>query len=286
MAEIMILLVFVLLMAMGAALANRDQDVQRLRQALERQDLSTRLYALLQERFPHASDYDDFFKELRILAELRQKLPAADAPDRLTDLIRDAELGALLRQAAQGSESRLPRTVSAARALLAEKQEAFDWPPFISLSEADGYFFDSGSARLRPEFRHALETATIEALARFVRDYNVNVIEVIGHTDEVPMAGFSSLDKTLIPAILGRQPIDALGVCDNAGLGMARAVSVVRVLRAAPSLAGITILPLSAAQMIVPVDTMADGTLNGDRPARRRIEIRMRRTTDMASISR
>ena len=36
---------------------------------------------------------------------------------------------------------------------------------------------------------------------RYVDDYNIDVVEVIGHTDEVPMAGESNLDEKLIPAL-------------------------------------------------------------------------------------
>lgn len=283
MAEVMLLLVFVLLMAMGAALAHREQDVQRLGRALADQGLSARLHALLQDTFPHASDYDSYFKELRLLEELRDKLGPTDAAA-LGRLVRDAELGALMCEAAGEAAPGLPRTVRAARRLLGARQrQASKWPPFISLSEADGYVFDSGSAELGPEFRRALATKTADALARLVAAYGVDVIEVIGHTDEVPMSGASTLDRTLIPAVRGSGGIAALRSCDNAGLGMARAVSVVRVLQAAPRLDGVTILPLSAAQMIVPVDALADGTANRETPARRRIEIRLRRSTDAAA---
>jgi flagellar motor protein MotB len=284
MAEIMLLLVFILLMAMGAALAHRDHDVKRLHQALADRDLSARLHALLQETFPQASDYDGYFKELRFITELRQIVKVPDDPQGLSQLARDAEVGALMRAAAEEDTSRLPQTLRAARVLLGNRQEALSWPPFINLSEADGYFFDSGSARLRPEFRRALETTTADALTRFVKAYQIDVIEVVGHTDEVPMSGASTLDKGLIPAVRGKQSIDALSSCDNAGLGMARAVSVVRVLRAASGLKDVTILPLSGAQMVVPVDTLANGSLSGDSAQRRRIEIRMRRSTGTASI--
>jgi hypothetical protein len=59
-------------------------------------------------------------------------------------------------------------------------------------------------------------------------------------------------------------------------------VSVVRVLRADPRLARAAILPLSGGQMIVPVDRMADGTARSGDQARRRIEIRLRRSTKEA----
>lgn len=114
-------------------------------------------------------------------------------------------------------------------------------------------------------------------------DYDVDVIEVIGHTDEVPMSGQSNLDTQLAAASAGRFPIANLRSTDNAGLAMARAVSVVRVLRADPRLSRAAILPLSGAQMIVPVDRMADGTARASDQMRRRIEIRLRRSTEEAA---
>jgi flagellar motor protein MotB len=119
-------------------------------------------------------------------------------------------------------------------------------------------------------------------LARSLSDYDVDVIEVIGHTDEVPMVGQSNLDSQLVAAAAGRVPISGLRSTDNAGLAMARAVSVVHVLRADPRLARAAILPLSGAQMIVPVDRMADGSAGGSDQQRRRIEIRLRRSTTEA----
>ena len=63
---------------------------------------------------------------------------------------------------------------------------------------------------------------------------------------------------------------------DNAGLGLARAISVANVLRGNPALSGITVLPLSAAQLILPGDTLTVGQA-GNVETRRRIEIRIRR---------
>ena len=120
-------------------------------------------------------------------------------------------------------------------------------------------------------------------LAKSVADYDVDVVEVIGHTDEVPMSGASNLDGALIRASVGRVPIGALRSTDNADLAMARAVSMVQQLRSDPRLRGVAILPLSGAQMIVPVDHVADGTARGDDQRRRRIEIRLMESTQQAS---
>src|SRR5262249_34739949 len=63
---------------------------------------------------------------------------------------------------------------------------------------------------------------------------------------------------------------------DNAGLGLARAVSVVSVLRQSPLLAGYKMIPLSGAQLVNTDETLAlEGSMQ-DVQQRRRIEIRLR----------
>jgi flagellar motor protein MotB len=271
MAEIMILIIFLLLMALTSALASKEKQVQQLSNGSATQ----KLVAQLQQRFPEARTTVDFFKELTLAADAKKRLDQMAGKEGLTDeMIRDAAVGAAAREIAKEDGVADPLDV-----IRDKSNKKGKWPPFISLSEADGYFFESGSAQLRPEFDRALRTQTTKRLAQIVRDYGVNVIEVIGHTDEVPMGGVSNLDSTLIPAMYGRVGVAALKPTDNAGLAIARATSVARVLRADPRFAGVTILPLSGAQMIEPVDHLADGRSAGDDRKRRRIEIRVRRST-------
>jgi outer membrane protein OmpA-like peptidoglycan-associated protein len=160
------------------------------------------------------------------------------------------------------------------------------WPPFISLSEASGYHFQEGEATLRAEFKNYLASdEVIGMLARSLDEYECDVIEVIGHTDEVPMSGRSNLDSQLVAAAAGKVSIADLHSTDNAGLAMARAVAVVHVLRSDPRLARAAILPLSGAQMILPGDRMPDGSARDSDPRRRRIEIRLRRSTAAVDIT-
>ncbi|APO72198.1 hypothetical protein IE4872_PD01677 (plasmid) [Rhizobium gallicum] len=69
---------------------------------------------------------------------------------------------------------------------------------------------------------------------------------------------------------------------DNAGLGLARALAVAIELKADKKLEGATILPMSAAQLVLPGDTLTRGQA-GNVESRRRIEIRIRRRN--ASLS-
>lgn len=154
-----------------------------------------------------------------------------------------------------------------------------NWPPIISLSEADGYFFQTGSADLSPDFRFKLGSVLSARLLEIIKQYEVNVIEVIGHTDEQRITERpSNLDKTLIPYLNQKGGTERFVPADNAGLGLARAVSVVQILSSDPRLAGLRVLPLSGAQLIDVDDKLADGASGGDVKERRRIEIRVRRS--------
>ena len=75
----------------------------------------------------------------------------------------------------------------------------------------------------------ALSGPVIDELLAKIADYpDVNVIEVIGHTDEQPLVQRpSNLDELLMPVLQGKSSVIRLAPADNAGLGLARAVSVI-----------------------------------------------------------
>jgi outer membrane protein OmpA-like peptidoglycan-associated protein len=170
------------------------------------------------------------------------------------------------------------------RQLVDEIKKLNDKPPIISLEEQQGYKFESGDASLTPAFREKLTREKVPELIRYANTYSVNVIEVIGHTDEIPVGTrISNLDSLLIPflqsGIAGPDPTQQLQATDNAGLGMARAAAVARYLLADPSLKALKmrILPLSGAQVIDVNDTLSSGSDQREDRNRRRIEIRARR---------
>ncbi len=151
------------------------------------------------------------------------------------------------------------------------------WPPIINLSEAGGYFFRIGSAQLSDAFRKELTGSITDRLATILEQYDVDLIEVIGHTDEQPLGGTpSNLDKQLSSVLSGKSNISVLKPGDNAGLGLARALAVTQVLQTQDKLKKATVLPYSAAQVIVPGDTITVWK-SGSVESRRRIEIRVRR---------
>lgn len=280
MAEIMILLIFVLLMALASALANREKRLDALADGT-----SSRLVEAMQRAYPEAESPDEYYKELVRAIEARERLENLGEEGAQDALAEDAELGADVRRAAEQAGSKDPRQFAQRALERASAGKKGEWPPFFSLSEAGGYYFESGKATLKPEFVRRLNAIIVPLLKRNIDDYGVDVVEVIGHTDEVPMVGTSDLDTRLIAASQGRLPTEALHSTDNAGLAIARAVAVVQVLRADPRLAGTTILPLSGAQMIVPVDRVADGSQSQSDQRRRRIEIRLRRSTEQVAAS-
>jgi hypothetical protein len=153
-----------------------------------------------------------------------------------------------------------------------------DLPPILTLREDRGYYFETGSAVPSEAFVGRLSRETAPELRRLIETYDVDVIEVIGHTDERRVAGgASNLDDTLLDVVRGG-PVAAMTASDNAGLGLARAVAVAQVLKADPALADYEILPLSAGQLVGTDDRLTGGNA-GDVPERRRIEIRLRRAT-------
>jgi hypothetical protein len=153
------------------------------------------------------------------------------------------------------------------------------WPPIINLSEAGGYYFDVGSAELSEEFNSALVDKVAPKILQIALEYpDVDVIEVIGHTDEqIIRRHFSNLDGMLIDA-LKTGNVASLVPADNAGLGISRAVAVVtRLLQDSRLQERFSrILPMSGAQLIQVDETLSQGSA-GDVRERRRIEIRLRK---------
>jgi flagellar motor protein MotB len=298
-AEIMILLIFILLMMLAAALADREDKIE-----LMNADNRLRMISILQEAYPDATTPDDYWEELTSAVQIRHQVENEGKVAADQQFLKDAEIGRRFRRlaeeqglddpkkalryakagreatdAAKRAGEKDPAAFISKAAAETRRGKAGEWPPYFSLDEARGYYFDSGKATLRPEFKRNLIDKVVPLLVKNLRDYDVDVIEVIGHTDEVPMTGGSNLDSRLIEASAGRFPISGLRSTDNPGLAMARAVSVAQVLRADSRLKSVTVLPLSGAQMIVPVDMAADGTQRSSDQKRRRIEMRLRRST-------
>ncbi len=327
MAEIMLLLVFCLLIAVGVSLAGerakRDDALLRLKKVetaaaaneavIKTIRRNTRLAELLDRTAKSTSqrEIDDFWRKLvesndvvakmerqgvplaaleegNYVAKLQELMSEGIDPDKIARgvalaaaidaVIADKKLG---NMTPQEIAALLDKGLAAAKpADDGDSRKGHNWPPIINLSEAGGYYFATGSAELTPNFATELRTVVVDRLLEIADSYDVDVIEVIGHTDEQPVNGrASNLDRALSSVTSGGSGAGILQWADNAGLGLARALSVVERLSADPRLRSFRILPLSAAQLIG-IDgrlTRFDG--HGDVRERRRIEIRMRKST-------
>ena len=198
--------------------------------------------------------------------------------------IRDSDLVAAINRAmAKPGEPPVTSQLildTLARGLAAAGSSGHQWPPIIRMSEADGYFFKSGSAELSPTFHEALIEQTPIEILKYIRKYDVDVIEVVGHTDERPIGirQYSNLDRDLLSVLKNTAGVASLIPSDNAGLGLARAVAVVSVLRQSPLLAGYKLIPLSGAQLVNTDETLAIAGSPENIQERRRIEIRLRKS--------
>lgn len=304
MAESMLLLVFCLLLVAGAIIkAERDKT----REAMSAQKNTEVQLAKVNEQVKDMAEKE---KELtKYLDDFRQKILLAGTPaasrealeKEWRELVADRkelhvfqsrgltpeqitkakEILEHLRQLGLDTQDISALEVRVKALMEAEKQQAqskpHEWPPIINLSEAGGYFFKSGSAELTEAFTTRLKGSITSQIALNLEQYDVDIIEVIGHTDEQPISRTgSNLDKEIIDVVEGKKPITSIIPADNAGLGMARALAVVNVLKTDERLRGATILPMSGAQLVLPGDQLTAGQA-GDVEARRRIEIRVRR---------
>jgi hypothetical protein len=164
-------------------------------------------------------------------------------------------------------------------------------PPILNLTEGAGFKFTSGSYVISPDFRMKLGTKVAPEILKLGAEHHARVVEVVGHTDSVPMSSStsldrrSSLDQKLNTYVSGDKALSgekAVETVDNVGLGMMRAASVVRALKELPELqrSGFVFLAMSAGQTTGPDDRpigSESGPPAGDEK-RRRVEIRLRRS--------
>jgi flagellar motor protein MotB len=321
MAEIMLLLVFCLLIAMATYLKREQDKRQTAEKQLQEQIAQSRsdretVAGLMQnsaifEKIKSTSnltdpkEIDKYWRELvdsqTAVAELEKSgVSIKEVRNRAADLeklkarnidvdraIRDVETVAAINRAMVKPGQPPASTIAILEAIeRGEKGEkgagpsGHQWPPIITLNDAAGYSFKSGSAELSLQLHEALLTKTPNEILKFMNQYDVDVIEVVGHTDEQPLGlRTSNLDRDLLTVLSSPQAIASLVPADNAGLGLARAVSVVSVLRQSPLLGGYKLIPLSGAQLVNTDENLATQGLPRDDPQRRRIEIRLRKSS-------
>ena len=148
-------------------------------------------------------------------------------------------------------------------------------PPSIVLADSE-FKFKPGSFEISQEFRAKLLQKTNEIKSLAIA-YDANIIEVIGHTDTMPVGSNarSNLDWSLAHFRRGGRVRPT--AADNVGLGMLRAMSVAAVLEDELGTTDYVVIPLSAGQL-VNADGSPDRRLSRrDDPDRRRMELRVRR---------
>jgi flagellar motor protein MotB len=319
MAEIMILLVFCLLIAMATFLKREETRRAEVEAQLKQQQAQSkrdreivaalREDAALVEKLKSTSGLSDpqaidqYWRELvdgRAVVEEVEKsgLTRKDLHEGLANAanlqangidvdkaIRDSRLvEAIYRAMSKPGEAKVSTQAildTIERGKNGAAASGHQWPPIITMSEAGGYYFESGSAELSPGFRETLVSQTPAKILDYIRQYDVDVIEVVGHTDERPIGArptASNLDRDLTSVLKNTTAIASLVPADNAGLGLARAVSVVSVLKQSPLLAPYKLIPLSGAQLVNTDETLALDGAPGDIQERRRIEIRLRKS--------
>lgn len=170
----------------------------------------------------------------------------------------------------------------AIRVLSLESESQFD-APIITLDETDGYSFSTGSSNISQAFKDQLIEKVVPKIEASGKSSNATIVEVVGHTDEVPINSIkrykANLDYTLVPILNGSKSRPAIAA-DNVGLGMARAVAVASILRESKLKNRYIIIPMSAGPFLKPDDSAGLGSDYRNDAARRRIEIRLRRKVE------
>ena len=317
MAEIMLLLVFCLLIVMATFLkteqSKRAAAEERLLQQKEQNQRDRDLVTSLRQNsavveklqalsgMTDPKEIDKYWRELvdsqTAMADLqRSGVSVKEVRERLADLdklrsngldvdkaLRNADVVSAINRAmmkpGEPPASTIAILTAIEKGITGAGPGGHQWPPIISLSEAGGYMFKSGSAELSPTFHNTLINKTPNDILEYIKKYNVDVIEVVGHTDEQPIGMRpSNLDRDLLSVLKSTANVATLVPADNAGLGLARAVSVVSVLRQSPLLANYKLIPLSGAQLVNTDETLAILGIPANVPERRRIEIRLRKS--------
>lgn len=169
------------------------------------------------------------------------------------------------------------------------------WRIVIPLEDTDGYSFESGQSLPNEEFVKKFNGKAVVDILSHLDQHgkNIDLIEVVGHTDEVPVKEDdrdTEIDYYIKDFVndyivnAGRIPpvsrIQALAHADNAGLGLVRATVVAAMIAHAirDRHPDVEVHPLSAAFLINTDGTLAAGKLNRNgQKSRRRIEVFFRK---------
>jgi hypothetical protein len=153
-----------------------------------------------------------------------------------------------------------------------------DRAPALVLGD-EKYRFLSGGHYLSKSFLSAFEAEAIPQIRKVLACYNVDTVEVIGHTDGIPQSNFGRFDTALLRGKEALKKQSEIQAGSNADLGLLRALAVQKEIKASinKDLPYVMYRAYSAGSVI-----NADGVINfatgGDDSQRRRVEIRFTRS--------
>ncbi len=213
----------------------------------------------------------------RLQRQLAQARETAKEVFALQEQVEELEAKLEATQATTEEVSQLRNQLKKAREALSQTPES---PPIIILSEQNQrYRFAVGSSEISPAFQRALDNRIIPLLEKQSQQCQCDAIEVIGHTDSLPVnSGRSNLDKKLIGAF-NQKETPNLVPGSNLDLGMMRALAIVRYFKQAQQEGRLSqieyFLPYSAGQMLTPNHTLETSLETSENESRRRIEMRL-----------
>ena len=183
---------------------------------------------------------------------------------------------------------KLEQQVTNLQIQLESQKKSTDTPPIIIIKDEGAYRFASGSAEIPQQMSNYILRQIVPEIENRTKQYGINVVEIIGHTDGQPNGNVTSnLDVNLENVVGGSLPVGKLQAGSNADLGLMRALSVVKVLRDIQQkedrLSGLSFRAYSAAQLILPNGQFA-GIARKDDVTRRRIEIRFTRLGEVREV--
>ena len=99
-------------------------------------------------------------------------------------------------------------------------------PPVISLEDSKIYKFEIGSYNLSNSFRRTIDSSIAPKILDLLKHYpGVSSVEVIGHTDGVPIGSISNLDTSRITSQITQSTSEYIAG-SNVDLGLLRALAV------------------------------------------------------------
>jgi outer membrane protein OmpA-like peptidoglycan-associated protein len=154
-------------------------------------------------------------------------------------------------------------------------------PPLITLTETQSFRFDTGSHRLSDNFKFELKRK-LDKITEDIVKYNIDTIEVIGHTDGQPSPGGSNLDFELIR---NNDTIASFNSTNfqagsNMDLGLLRALAVASFLKNQLSNRSVDVpyITTYSAGSLIDIEGRFNPATNLSDSKRRRIEIRFTRS--------